>query len=357
MHESPLDTPGFAELLTALRAANAELERSGSWPGAAWRLLDEAGVLRWFLPEEYGGDPVDEVTRQRGYLELASACLTTTFILTQRNGAVSRILLSENEPLKRDLSQQIAGNDIFATVGISHLTTSRQHLATPVVEARPDGDGWVLTGEIPWVTGAEAADVIVTGGVQPDGLQVLVALDTSSDGVTVQPPPRLLALNEARTASVTLDEVRVSRERRLLGPEPQVLKAGGAGGVTTSALGIGAAQKSILGIEAEAEKRDDLRPVAAHFRETLDALKTDLAALTQSDEAPSKDALEALRKQSNSLALRSAQAYLTACKGAGFLADHPASRAIREAQFFLVWSCPQPVMAAALAEFACPTSR
>ncbi|HSG69525.1 MAG TPA: acyl-CoA dehydrogenase, partial [Planctomycetaceae bacterium] len=221
----------------------------------------------------------------------------------------------------------------------------------------PDDHGWILTGEIPWVTGAEAADVIVTGGVQPDGLQILVALETSNDGITVQMPPRLLALNESRTSSVNLNQVRISRERLLLGPEPQVLKAGGAGGVTTSALGLGSAQKSILGVEEEAEKREELSPVAAHLRETLEALKSDLIVNTQSEAGSSKEALETLRKQSNSLALRSAQAYLTASKGAGFLAAHPASRAIREAQFFLVWSCPQPVMAAALAEFACPTSK
>jgi len=72
-----------------------------------------------------------------------------------------------------------------------------------------------------------------------------------------------------------------------------------------------------------------------------------------SETAPSGEDREALRKSSNSLVLRAAQSWLTASKGAGFMASHPASRAVREAQFFLVWSCPQNVMAAALAEFAC----
>jgi hypothetical protein len=44
---------------------------------------------------------------------------------------------------------------------------------------------------------------------------------------------------------------------------------------------------------------------------------------------------------------------LAASKGAGFVAGHPAERAVREAMFFLVWSCPQPVVSAALREFAC----
>ncbi len=61
---------------------------------------------------------------------------------------------------------------------------------------------------------------------------------------------------------------------------------------------------------------------------------------------------EAIRTRANSLALRSTQALLAASKGAGFVAGHFAERAVREAMFFLVWSCPAPVVAAALRELA-----
>jgi hypothetical protein len=63
--------------------------------------------------------------------------------------------------------------------------------------------------------------------------------------------------------------------------------------------------------------------------------------------------MESIRQRANSLVLRAAQAWLAACKGAGFVTGHPAERLVREAMFFLVWSCPQPVLAAALREFAC----
>ena len=59
-----------------------------------------------------------------------------------------------------------------------------------------------------------------------------------------------------------------------------------------------------------------------------------------------------LRTRANSLALRSTQAALAAAKGAGFVAGHPAGRWCREALFFLVWSCPQSVVAANLCELA-----
>lgn len=346
----------FLSFLEKLSAESAELESRGGWPEHSWKLLAKQGVTGWFLPEEYGGRGQTEEIRQAAYLEMASACLTTTFIFTQRNAAAARILLSENEPLKSDLTRKLAADEIFTTVGISHLTTSRQHVANPVVQATPTDDGWRLNGEIPWVTGASAADVIVTGGVQPDGLQVLVALETSSTGVEIQPPPRLLALNESQTASVTLTDVEVPADKLLLGPSENVLAAGGAGGVTTSALALGAANKSICGIRQEAEKRADLLPIVTELDETLAQLRSEMFRMIHSEVPASAGERESLRKQSNSLVLRAAQAYLTASKGAGFLAGHPASRAVREAQFFLVWSCPQNVMNAALAEFACPPS-
>jgi alkylation response protein AidB-like acyl-CoA dehydrogenase len=59
-----------------------------------------------------------------------------------------------------------------------------------------------------------------------------------------------------------------------------------------------------------------------------------------------------LRQRANSLALRASQAALAAAKGAGYVAGHPAGRLCREALFFLVWSCPQPVLQANLCELA-----
>jgi hypothetical protein len=61
---------------------------------------------------------------------------------------------------------------------------------------------------------------------------------------------------------------------------------------------------------------------------------------------------ESIRQRANSLVLRATQAALSAAKGTGYVLGHPAGRWCREALFFLVWSCPQPVSAAHLCELA-----
>ena len=53
-------------------------------------------------------------------------------------------------------------SEAFST-GISHLTTSRRHLAKPVLRAEEKSDGFVLDGFSPWVTGSPFASSL--GGV------------------------------------------------------------------------------------------------------------------------------------------------------------------------------------------------
>ena len=91
------DDPAMEPLLHELSARAAELDRSEAWPAEQLRLCGEAGVYRWFLPLEWGGYGWSDAQAIRGYLRLSAACLTTTFILTQRTGACQRIVTSASE--------------------------------------------------------------------------------------------------------------------------------------------------------------------------------------------------------------------------------------------------------------------
>jgi alkylation response protein AidB-like acyl-CoA dehydrogenase len=345
-------------LLDNLRATAPAVDSTGKWPHAQLQGLADAGVLRWNIPRTFGGDELSPVEMTAAYEQLAAACLTTTFILTQRNAACQRIADSANTALKTELLPKLATGKLFATVGISHLTTSRQHLATPPVQIRFEGDAYCLDGAVPWVTGAEAADDIVTGGAGPDGRQMLFALPRTIDGLTVvTPPTRLLALNGSRTSSIVLENVTASRNLVLAGPVEGVISRapGGAGSVTTSALAVGLAARALNDLAAESRQRPELAEVVNPFRQELDELRTDMYATVTARPGAAVVPVAVLRQRANSLVLRVTQAHLAASKGAGYVSGHPAERAVREALFFLVWSCPQPVVAAALREFACLT--
>jgi alkylation response protein AidB-like acyl-CoA dehydrogenase len=349
--ELPADLDPLCARLEELSPATRDVK---DWPAEQISLLAQARTLTWGLPPEFGGTAASEIQVLAAYERLAAACLTTTFVLTQRNAACQRIAASDNFEIKSELLPPLCRGEIFATVGISHLTTSRQHVAKPVVSAIEDGDNFVLSGTVPWVTGARAAGHIVTGGTLGDGRQVLMAVPTSTAGLERQEPMRLLALSASQTATVVLNEVRVPRRNLLFGPIEQVMKhgGGGAGSLTTSTLALGLTAAVLRRLKLETQRRAELIPISQALEAEHSSARSELylAASGSGGMAPTA---ESVRQKANSLVLRAAQAYLAASKGAGFVVGHPAERAVREAMFFLVWSCPAPVVSAALREFAC----
>ena len=355
--DSP-DSPALHALCDSLATLAAETDRSGEWPGEQLRLCGEAGVFEWFLPPEHGGQGWSDEEVTRGYLALSQACLTTTFVITQRTGACRRIAGGSNDELKAALLPDLVSGASLATVGISHLTTSRRHLDRPALTAKRVEDGWRLDGYAPWVTGGDQADHVVVGAAvldvadNPTDDEVLVAAPRGLPGVAAPEPFQMVALTASHTGAVGFDCAVVPAAFLIAGPMPQVLKHGvGAtpGGPQTSTLAIGSAAGSLAILRGEAEKRADLRSVCDALGAEHAELLTDLLAAARGEPTCSN---ESLRQRANSLVLRTSQAALTATKGAGYLADAAAGRLCREALFFLVWSCPQPVQQAGLCELA-----
>jgi alkylation response protein AidB-like acyl-CoA dehydrogenase len=348
---TPLD-PALDQLCDELARREEALDRTERWPAEQLRLCGQAGVFAWFVPRAWGGFEWSDADITRGYLRLSAASLTTAFIITQRTGASQRILGSDNEPLKSRWAQGLVSGEVFATVGISHLTTSRRHLGKPVLRAQAVDGGYVLDGYVPWVTGAQHAQVIVTGAALDDGRQILLALPTDAPGVEIPEPPRLVGLSASQTTEVRLHNTRVEHDWLLAGPAENVMRIGigaGTGGLQTSTLAIGLASAAIDYLDHESLARGDLARPAAELRREHETLEADLLAIAAGESTCTNDEL---RAQANSLVLRAAQAALAAAKGTGYVVGHPAGRWCREALFFLVWSCPQGVMTANLCELA-----
>jgi alkylation response protein AidB-like acyl-CoA dehydrogenase len=378
-HITSPDDPAVDRLCARLAELASALEEPDAWPAEQLRLCGEAGVYEWFIERGLGGQGWSEAEVLRGYVKLAAACLTSTFVITQRTGAMSRIAAGDSIFAREELLGDLLAGRTFATVGISHLTTSRQHLARPVLRAIEREGGFVLDGYSPWVTGAEFAQHIVLGATLDDGRQILLAVPTDLPGVRIERAPQLVGLSASRTGPVFCEGASVPRQWLLAGPVPEVMKQGlGAktGGLQTSALAIGLAGAAIEFLHAEARRRGELEgPAEALVLERRELLKLMLGmaeggVVAESAKggtagetpAPRGDGTPThfvgapvpatLRQRANSLALRASQAALAAAKGAGYVAGHPAGRWCCQALFFLVWSCPAPVVQANLCELA-----
>ncbi len=336
--------PGLLEMgsLEILETHADRADRDALWPADSWRALTAAGVPEWSVPREFGGRELGPVDLLRGYEALASACLTTAFILSQREAAVRRIVGLARPEQQQRLLPKLATGEIMMTVGLSQLTTSRQHGAPSLTATPLDGERYQLDGVIPWVTAADQADEIVIGATLPDNQQILALLPGRGAGVVIDPPASLMALAGSRTAQILCADVILEPEQIVTGPAKQVAAVGkgGVGGLETSCLALGLASAAIRYLENEAAARPDLAEGAVRFVAAAQEARQRLHDFAET-ETPSAEVM-ALRVDCTLLALHATQTALTAAKGAGFVAPHPVQRWVRQALFFLVWSCPRP---------------
>jgi alkylation response protein AidB-like acyl-CoA dehydrogenase len=337
-----------ARLLATLQRGADVADRSLNWPADSWDALRDVGVLAWSAPVQFGGLARDAEHQLADMERLAGACLTSTFILSQREAAVRRVLASKNLDLATKVLPGVTRGDAFVSVGVSQLTTSRQRRG-PALGVTAEARGYRLDGLIPWVTGADQAAAIVTGGRLADGRQLLVYLPVDLPGVTVGPAMDLSALRGSRTCEVRCDGVRVPDELVLAGPADQVLAGPGGGGLETSALALGLAGAAIDWLASQARECSELDGLGQRLEGRRTALRKRLAELSR--RGPTADATLAVRVDCTRLALDATQVALTVAKGTGFVAPHPAGRWARQALFFLVWSCPRPVTEGLLAAF------
>ncbi len=336
------DATALAAACDAVAAIAARTRDEGPWRSGAMASLSRVGMLAGFVPQTHGGTGATEGAIVAALVALAEGCLTTALAVTQWASAV-RIIAGGSADLRAALLPPLARGETFTTVGISQVTTSRQH-TPPALVADRDAAGWRLDGMCPWVTGADSVDTIVTGGMTADGKQAFFVVPTGVAGVEIDPPLDMLALSGSRTSVVRFTAARVTADivPPTAGPR--------TGGLATTALALGATRATLALLAAEAASRPFLEPVAAGLAAEADNLAARLeAAATTGVDAAVRDRL---RAEANGLVVRTAQAALAASKGAGFVRGHPAERLARESLFFLVWSCPQAVTSTVLCELA-----
>lgn len=342
-HADRPEADALAATGAALTAVAERTRAVGPWRSGAMATLARHGLLAGFVPADRGGCGASEPAVTAALVAVAERCLTTALALTQWAAAV-RIIAAADHPARDRLLPRLAAGLEFTTVGIAQVTTSRQHHGRPALGAVADGNAWRLEGLCPWVTGADACDTIVVGAALPEGGRGFFLVEREAAGLEIGPPFEMLALSASHTGPVRFQGVRPAAVLAVGGNPPRT------GGLATTALAVGATRAAVGLLRGEAAARPALLPVVAGLDAEEGAIHADLlAAASGAVEQADRDRL---RAAATSLAVRAAQAALTACKGAGFVVGHPAERLVREAHFFLVWSCPEGVSATLMCELA-----
>ncbi|MFP5022233.1 acyl-CoA dehydrogenase family protein [Pseudonocardia phyllosphaerae] len=306
-----------------------EVDRTGHVPQEHWDLLAREGF--YGLAKE--GAP--ELPGLVAILEaLFGGCLSTAFTWVQHQGAVFGLTHSKNTELRDAyLPDMLAGR---AKAGVAFAGALAD---PPRLRAHPDGEGYLLDGDAPFVSGWGVIDVLSVSAVDPDGNVVSGLIDArEADGLSVTPLD-LLAGQGTATVRLQFDDFPLPAGRVIsVAPLAGFAAFQTFGSRLNASLACGVADRAIrLLPDSAAEAATTLRRSLDETRTALDGGLADPATLP------------AARAAASDLALRAAGA-LFAATGSTAMdpAGHP-SRLLREAAFSLV-AASRPEMRALLVD-------
>lgn len=276
----------FAE--QRIRPQAAERDRSENFPHDIFAELGELGLLGMFVPEEYGGAGMDQLSYLLAIEELARVDASVAVGVSVTNSVCCwPILHFGSGGTKRRFLPELASGRALGGFMLTepHAGSDAASLTT---RYREDGDGWVLDGAKAWITNAGAGRYFVCLATKdpalgPRGISAFV-LDAEQPGVVVAPAEKKMGLRSSKTAMVALERARVPRPG-LLGEEGSGFKIALATldhsrlGIAAQAVGI--AQAALEEALRYARDRQQFgRPILEHeaiaFR--LAEMDTEIAA-------------------------------------------------------------------------------
>ncbi len=238
-----------------------------------YRQLIELGLLPF--PEEYGGSGFGMVElciilEEMGRIPYPGPYFSTIAL------AGAAIMESGDDSAKSRYLPDVCNGGLLMT--LAFLEASPSWTASTVnMQARREGDHFILNGTKRFVPWAHVSDVLLTAVQTEHGIS-LIAVSNDADGLTIE-PNIMLDLNE-KTSTVSYDNVRVPAEN-LVGEEgnawPSLDRTIQRAAVAASAEMLGAARRSLEMSVDYAKVRKQFGQVIGQFQ----AIKHKLAEMLE----------------------------------------------------------------------------
>lgn len=272
--------------------------------------------------------------------QVAAECLSSAFSLWAHRMTLEYLARGPSTPLLEETAGWLRTGEL---AGSSAMSTALRDIAglEPVpLLAEQGGDGLRVTGRIPWASNLFDGALIVAPARTGRGGRVIVALTADTAGVTVAPPPALLALNGTASSWIKLDGVQIRREAVLgtdlaqftsaFRPTFLLLQTAFCTGIAGRSLAEAASRMS----DTNAVLADDL----VQHQATLHRLQESARWLSEDTRRePLRDFVQ-LRLDAAQLAVAAARLEATLSGGAGYVASSSTSRRLRESAFLPIQS-------------------
>jgi alkylation response protein AidB-like acyl-CoA dehydrogenase len=315
----------------ALFPAAAGTDAADAVPRSHFDLLAGAGLYGLVGSLGHGGLGAPPATARAVIEVLAGGCLTTTFVWAQHHGLVRALEAAEPSPERERWLRALCAGRRRAGLALGGLLPGE-----PRLRAEPDGDGWVLDGTSPWVSGWGLVDVVLVTARGPgDTLVSLIVDAVEGDGLSVR-RQHLVAVDASVTVTAEFAGVAVAGQRLVAvepySPDrynaPDVLRQNGF-----LAVGVAGRCCRLLG--------------ATPFDAELTACRDRLARADATG-------IAGARAAAADLALRAAAALVVQAGSRAAVRHEDPERLAREALFLLVFGTRPPIRAALLTRFGVP---
>jgi alkylation response protein AidB-like acyl-CoA dehydrogenase len=154
---------------------------------AMWREMAELGWLGMTIPEEDGGGGGDFLSLIPLYEEMGRAVVPSPHLDT--TVATDVLVALGSDAQKRELLPAIAGGTCVISLALTEAD-GEIGPASVALEAKKQGDGWVLDGLKLLVAYAASADRLLCSARAPEGV-TLFLVDPKAAGVSLTPMPNI----------------------------------------------------------------------------------------------------------------------------------------------------------------------
>ncbi|MEH0843479.1 acyl-CoA dehydrogenase family protein [Micromonospora sp. CPCC 205711] len=326
----------------------AEFEERAEFPREVLRTLGRAGLLGLPYAEEHGGaaQPYEvylqvlEILAGR-WLAVAEAVSVHTlscYPVAQFGSAEQRKLLPD-----------MIGGELLGAYCLSE-PQGGSDAASLTTKAVRDGDAYVVTGTKAWITHARVADFYNifcrTGEPGPKGISCLLA-DRGTPGILPQAAERTMGLHSSPVAQIAFDDARVPADR-LIGGEGMgftiAMSALDSGRLGIAACAVGLAQAALDYAVGYAKERRQFGRAIIDFQglgfgladaaTQISAARALTLAAARLRDAGRPYSIEAAKAKlfATDVAMRVTTDAVQVLGGAGYVADHPVERYMREAK-------------------------
>lgn len=347
---NPSDTEALLQSVTAqahneLAPLADAIDREGLYPEAYLRKLGELGGYGAAIPREWGGLGADLALQIQVTARVGAVCGATAFLVWSQSSCAWYLLHAANAAARTRYLAAVTKGELLAGTGMSNSVKHLAGIERILLEARRDGDAYIVNGILPWVSNIGADHLVIVAAAVPNEGYVMFAVRGDAAGLELHPCPPFSGMEGTQTLNMRFHDVRIAADDVLAHPHQFCafmtrIKPGFMLGQAGMALGvIENSLKTIRDSNATHEHvnvyLDDQYADLVAERDALQDTALRLAREAQAGLTPALPALKA-RAQASELTLRAANSAVLHAGAKGYLMRHPAQRRLREAVFVAI---------------------